>query len=194
MAQTALRLSSASWQALVCSFSRQAQCTRRPTLPSRGHAPASRVMPLMSNVRRHMKLPFAFGFSVPAAVAFIAALLSSQSSKVPLLVGAALLLVAASLASGGFEIGRQMQPVSSAPIVSRWRVAVVATMGFTASVISLPVGLLVVARLSGPGAWQPIAVGVWFLAVGMVCGYLYGPAFRRLASRFPAVREGESAA
>ena len=30
------------------------QPTSRPTLPSSGHAPASRVMPLMSNVRRAM--------------------------------------------------------------------------------------------------------------------------------------------
>jgi hypothetical protein len=141
-----------------------------------------------------MKGPFAFGFAVPSVVAILATSVYGQGKPVPLFLGVVLLLVAATLASGGFEIGRQMQPVSSAPIVSRWRIAAVVFLGFLASILSLPVGLLIFARLSGTGAWQPIATGFFFLAVGIACGYVYGPTFRSLASRFPSVREGERAA
>jgi hypothetical protein len=150
-------------------------------------------MQLMSNVRRHMRVPFAIGFATPGTLGFAVISFIGKGGSLPVLVGLSLVLVACLVASGGFEIGRSTNPISAAPIASRWRTFAVMAIGASASIVCLPVGFFVFARLSGTGVWQPIATFLWFSCSGIACGWAYGPAFRRVALRFPLLREGERA-
>lgn len=105
--------------------------------------------------------------------------------------GASLLLLgiaAAPVTLSGFGVGRVDGQASSALITGALRRALVFGLGLVCAIVSLPVGVRMLAVLSGAGIWQVLASGLWFLLAGGIAGYLYGPMFRAVARHFPATR------
>lgn len=132
-------------------------------------------------------VPLIAAFAVIASGGILAGV-SAKDSIISLMVA----LAPCAVASSGFVVGRNTNAFSSAPLRSPWRSLFIALLGAACAAVSLPVGVLLLNQFQGRGAWQVIVVGLWFMAIGMVLGYLYGPSFRALARAFPRLKERDA--
>lgn len=140
-----------------------------------------------------MNLAFLIGFLLaPIGVAIISALTSFLFAPEDGWLVIFLCVVPAIVSATGFSVGRNSNPLSSAPIVSWGRSIVCGVIGFFCALISLPIGAEIFRHLSESGVWRQIFFGVWFLCSGIFCGYKYGVIFKRAAKQFPSLRKGES--
>jgi hypothetical protein len=144
------------------------------------------IFPLNIRVSQQVNVPFLLGYILGAAILV---------SFAPWGAGGGILLVLAVVSAPvcvtGFSAGRADGQISSAPIVSWWRRAFVLGLVVFSAVPALVVGLWVFEAVSVTGPWRPLATGVWFMLVGGFAGYFYGPMFRVVSRRFPAMRGGE---